>query len=64
MKIKMKQLRTSKGWTQKRTALELGVSLDYVKSVEIGRCIPSLQMAKKISSTFGCECIDQIIEAS
>ena len=64
MRIKMKQLRASKGWTQKQTAVVLDVSLDYVKSVEIGRCTPSLPMAKKIADTFGCDHIDDLIEVT
>lgn len=61
MRVKLKQLRKEKGWTQAVAAQELKCSLDYVKSVETGRCTPSLPMAIKIAHVFGCESIDEII---
>lgn len=64
MKTKMRQLRISKGWTQPQLAAELGKTLDYVKSVETGRCTPSLPMARKIADVFGCVTIDEILQAS
>lgn len=62
MKAKMKQLRQEKGWTQQRTATELGISIDAVKSIETGRALPSLKTAFKMKNTFGCSCIDEMIE--
>jgi putative transcriptional regulator len=64
LKTITRQLRISKGWTQPQLATALGKSVDYVKSVESGRCTPSLPMARKVADVFGCETIDEILQAS
>jgi DNA-binding XRE family transcriptional regulator len=61
MKVKLKELRKSKGWTQKQAAIALDKSIDYVKKVETGRCTPSLDMAQKIANVFDCKTIDEIL---
>lgn len=64
MKTKVRQLRVIKGWTQPRLASEIGKTLGYVKSIEAGRCTPSLPMARKIADVLECTYIDEILEAS
>lgn len=64
MRVRLKQLRASKGWTQRATAEALGLSIDSIKSMEIGRSLPSLKTALHIKNAFGCASIDEIIEAS
>lgn len=62
MKIRLKELRAQKGWTQAETATRSGISLDYIRSLEIGRSSPSLKIAAQLKSAFGCNCIDELIE--
>lgn len=64
MKIKLKELRASKGWTQAETAFQSGLSLDYIRSLEIGRASPSLNTACKLKTAFGCRCIDELLETA
>ena len=62
MKIRLKEMRTSKGWTQNETAINAGISLDYVRSLEIGRATPSLKIALRLKNAFGCQYIDEILD--
>lgn len=64
MRIKLRQLRTSKGWTQVKAAEEIGISLDYVKKIESYGKVPSMKVITKIKEVFGCETIDEILHAS
>lgn len=61
MKIKLKELRTSKDMTQEEAAGALNISLIYVKNLESGKRSPSFKLAKKIAETFGCTTIDEIL---
>ncbi|MGO4496399.1 helix-turn-helix transcriptional regulator [Paenibacillus sp. 2RAB27] len=61
MRIKLKELRTSKKMTQEQAAEALNISLIYVKNLESGTRSPSLKMAQKIAVTFGCASIDEIL---
>lgn len=58
----MKQLRADKGWTQQKTASEMEISIDAVKSIETGRALPSLKTALRMKQVFGLGCIDEILE--
>lgn len=62
MRLNLKKLRKSKGWTQAQTSVELDISLDYVRSLESGRKTPSLQLLTRIAEKFGCKTIDEVIE--
>ncbi|OMF38817.1 hypothetical protein BK133_01025 [Paenibacillus sp. FSL H8-0548] len=62
MKIKLKEMRSIKGWTQAEVATHSGISLDYIRSLEIGRASPSLKIAQKLKIAFGCEHIDDLID--
>lgn len=64
MKLRIKEMRYKKGWTQAQTAQQTGISLDYVRSLEIGRAEPSLRVANKLKEAFGCNCIDDLIETA
>lgn len=46
--------RAGLGWSQARLAEELGVSRQTVISIERGRFDPSLPLAFRIATTFGC----------
>jgi transcriptional regulator with XRE-family HTH domain len=62
MKVRMKQLRTEKGWSQQKLAEELGMSIDFVRSIEICRSLPSLKSARRIADVFELKTIDEILE--
>lgn len=62
VKVKMKQLRKRKGWSQMKTAVELKVSIDTVKSIESKRKFVSGEMLQKIYFTFNCSSFDEILE--
>lgn len=60
--VKMKQLRKHKGWSQMKTAIELQVSIDTVKSIETRRKFVSAEMLQKIYKAFDCKSFDEILE--
>lgn len=62
VKIKMKQLRKLKGWSQMKTAIELKVSIETVKSIESRNKFVSGEMLQKIYRTFNCTSFDEILE--
>lgn len=62
MKLRLKQLRIEKGWTQPELALKLGISLTYVQKLEAGNRMPGFKLAKKISDVFGCATFEELIE--
>lgn len=64
MKINLREYRMAAGWTQKKVATDLEISLSYVKKIEQGERSTGLELAKKIADLFGCETIDEIIKAS
>ncbi|MFS0878362.1 helix-turn-helix transcriptional regulator [Solibacillus isronensis] len=53
MKHRIKELRTSFGWTQEQFSEKLGVSRQTVISIENGKYNPSLELAFRISILFG-----------
>jgi len=53
MQNTLSDLRTERGWTQRRLAEQLGVSRQTVISLERGRFDPSLSLAFRIAALFG-----------
>ena len=52
MEHRIKELRTSFGFTQEQLSEKLGVSRQTIISIENGRYKPSLELAYKISKLF------------
>ena len=52
MEHRIKELRTTVGWTQEQLSEKLGVSRQTVISIENGRYNPSLELAYKIAQLF------------
>ncbi len=52
MTNRLRELRTSKGWSQGQLAQELGVSRQTVNAIETGKYDPSLPLAFKIAHLF------------
>lgn len=52
MEHRIKELRTSNGWTQEQLSEKLSVSRQTIISLENGRYKPSLELAYKISKLF------------
>jgi len=51
---RVRELRTSRGWTQQQLADEVGVSRQSINSIECMRYIPSLPLALTFARAFGC----------
>lgn len=62
--IKLRELRKKKGWTQTEVAEKLGISVSYVKKLESGARGSTIKLAQKVATLFGCETIDEILQAS
>ncbi|MCT2089292.1 helix-turn-helix transcriptional regulator [Micrococcus terreus] len=58
MENSLKEARERAGWSQQRLADELGVSRQTVISIEKGRYDPSLPLAFRLASAFGCRIED------
>ncbi|EGA90695.1 DNA-binding protein [Planococcus donghaensis MPA1U2] len=52
MEHRIKELRTSFGYTQEQLSEKLGVSRQTIISIENGRYKPSLELAYKIATLF------------
>lgn len=50
---RVKELRTTRGWTQQELAAEVGVSRQSINSIERERYIPSLLLALAFARVFG-----------
>lgn len=50
MRIRLKALRTARGFSQYTFADALGVSRSHYSQIELGEKTPSLQLARKIKS--------------
>ena len=50
---RVKELRTSRGWTQQQLAEAVGVSRQSINSIERDRYVPSLLLALEFSRVFG-----------
>ncbi|MFL6244805.1 MAG: helix-turn-helix transcriptional regulator [Thermoanaerobaculia bacterium] len=55
---RVKELRTSRGWTQQQLAEAVGVSRQSINSIECNRYIPSLPLALLFARVFGCSMDD------
>ncbi len=55
---RIKELRTSRGWTQQQLAEAAGVSRQSINSIECNRYIPSLPLALLFTRVFGCSTDD------
>jgi len=51
---RVKELRTSRGWTQQQLADAVGVSRQSINSIECNRYVPSLPLALSFARIFGC----------
>lgn len=51
---RVKEFRTSRGWTQQQLAEAVGVSRQSINSIECNRYIPSLPLALQFARVFGC----------
>jgi putative transcriptional regulator len=52
MTNRLRELRTSRGWSQGELAQELGVSRQTVNAIETGKYDPSLPLAFRIARLF------------
>ena len=52
MQHRIRELRTSHGWTQEQLSEKLSVSRQTIISIENGRYSPSLELAYKIAKLF------------
>lgn len=50
----VKDLRTSRGWTQEQLAQAAGVSRQSINSIERDRYVPSLELALTFARLFEC----------
>lgn len=62
MKFKLKELRVRKGWSQQEAAVNSGLSIGAIQSIECGRALPSLKTAFQLKKAFNCSYIDDLIE--
>lgn len=61
MEHRIKELRTTSGWTQEQLSEKLGVSRQTIISIENGRYKPSLELAYKTAKLFGLRIEDVFI---
>jgi putative transcriptional regulator len=54
VKNRVKELRTTRGWTQQELADAVGVSRQSINSIECERYIPSLPLALAFARGFKC----------
>jgi putative transcriptional regulator len=50
---RIKELRTTRGWTQQQLGEAVGVSRQSINSIECNRYVPSLPLALAFSRVFG-----------
>ena len=58
---RVKELRTTREWTQEQLAEAAGVSRQSINSIERNRYVPSLELALKFARIFACP-TDQIFQ--
>jgi len=61
MKNRLKVLRAERGWTQEELGKRLGVSRQAVNALETEKHDPSLNLAYRLSATFGLP-VEEIFE--
>lgn len=54
MNQRIREQRVLKSWTQQELADKLDVSVDMIKSLEVGRAKPSIETLTKLSDVFEC----------
>lgn len=64
IRVRLKELRTTKGWSQQKTAEKAGLSIDTIRSIETGRAYPSLKTTVALKILFECETLDEIIDVA
>lgn len=62
MKNRIRELRTTRGWSQGALAEQLDVSRQTINALETGRFDPSLPLAFRIGRLFGLA-IEEVFEA-
>lgn len=55
MKLRLKELRTAKGWTQREVAEKAGISLSYYTELELERKQINARRMEAIAKAFGVE---------
>ena len=58
---RVKELRSTRGWTQQQLAEAVGVSRQSINSIERDRYVPSLMLALSFGRVFGCA-VEEIVE--
>ena len=61
MRNRLRELRTSRGWTQEELGRRLGVSRQAVNALEADKHDPSLDLAYRIAAVFGRQ-VEQIFD--
>ncbi|MGP8172947.1 MAG: helix-turn-helix transcriptional regulator [Terracidiphilus sp.] len=61
IKNRVKELRTTRGWTQEQLAQAAQVSRQSINSIERNRYVPSLELALIFARIFACS-TDQIFQ--
>ncbi|MGA3136340.1 MAG: helix-turn-helix transcriptional regulator [Terracidiphilus sp.] len=61
MKNRVKELRTTRGWTQEQLAQAAQVSRQSINSIERNRYVPSLELALIFARIFACS-TDEIFQ--
>ena len=51
---RVKELRTTRDWTQEQLAQAVGVSRQSINSIERNRYVPSLELALTFARVFNC----------
>lgn len=54
----LRQIRLDKGWTQGQAAKEIGIQQSYLSKLENDQALPSLEILKKIATTYHCHISD------
>lgn len=62
MNNKISVLRKSKGLTQTELAKKIGISRQYLRDIEIGKSVPSVNIAKNFSDFFNTSIDDIFFE--
>lgn len=58
MKLKLRQVRESKGWSINKLAGKSGVAQGYISELEEGKKNPSAQTLCKLANALGCSVSD------
>lgn len=54
MKIRLKELRNKKGWTQEKLADVSGVGRSYISEIEVGKYNPTADIICKLCKALDC----------